>query len=74
MHLLEKKRSIGHVNDTMKVLFTTTKGKLMDTVQKFHIYKETGNNNQINDKNTVKPNAIFDITVRENTTRAHSTS
>jgi hypothetical protein len=44
----------------MKVLFTSTKGKLMDTVEKFHVYKETRKNNQINDKNTVKPNAIFD--------------
>ena len=32
----------------------------MDTVEKFHIYRETQANNQINDKNTVKPNAIFD--------------
>jgi hypothetical protein len=53
--------------------FTTTKGKLKDTVEKFHIYKETRNNNQINDKNTVKPNAIFDIIVRENSDRVHST-
>jgi hypothetical protein len=32
----------------------------MDTVEKFHIFKETKNNNQINDKNSVKPNAIFE--------------
>jgi hypothetical protein len=69
MHVLEKKYSIGHINDIMKVLYTTNKGKLMDKIQKFHIYKETHNNNQINDKNTVKPNAIFDIIVRENTDR-----
>jgi hypothetical protein len=72
-HLLENKHSISHINDIMKVLFTTTKGKLMDTVEKFHIYKETRNNNQINDKNTVKPNAIFDIIDRENTDRAYFT-
>jgi hypothetical protein len=33
MHLLENKHSIGHINDIMKVLFTTTKGKLMDTTK-----------------------------------------
>ena len=37
------------------------KGRYMDTIEKYYIYKETQKNNQINDKNTVKPNAIFDI-------------
>jgi len=31
----------------------------MDTIEKFYIYSETRNNNQINDKNTIKPNAIL---------------
>jgi len=33
----------------------------MDTLENFHIYLETCKNNQINAKNTVKSNAIFDI-------------
>jgi len=37
------------------------KGRYMDTIEKYYIYKETQKNNQINDRNTVKPNAIFDI-------------
>jgi hypothetical protein len=44
----------------MKILHTTNKVPFMDTVQKYHIYMETQANNQINDKNTVKPNAISD--------------
>jgi len=32
----------------------------MDTLENIHFYLETSKNNQINDKNTVKPNAIFD--------------
>jgi hypothetical protein len=63
IHLIEEKHSTGHINDIMGVLYTTTKGKLMDTIEGYHIYKETHNNNQINDKNTIKPNAIFDILV-----------
>jgi hypothetical protein len=39
----------------------------MDTIVKFHIYKETCKNNQINDKNTIKPNIIFDVIVHEDT-------
>jgi endo-alpha-1,4-polygalactosaminidase (GH114 family) len=41
-------------------LYTTGKGKFMDKVERFYIYRETQDNNQNNDKNTVKQNAIFD--------------
>jgi hypothetical protein len=80
-HLLENKHSIGHVDDIMTVLCTTDKGKLMDTIERYYIYKGTrndddddddNNNNQINDTNTVKPNIIFDITVREDTDSLHT--
>jgi peptide methionine sulfoxide reductase MsrA len=50
---------MGHIYDVMDILYTTGKGKFMDTVERFHIYKETRKNNQINDKNTVKRKAIF---------------
>jgi len=70
--LLENKHSIGHTEDIMKVLYITNKGRLMDTIEKFYIYKETKHSNQINDKNTVKPNVIFYIAVREETVRVHT--
>jgi hypothetical protein len=57
----------------MEVLYSTTKGKLMDTMEKFHIYKETHANNQINDKNTAKPNIIFETIVPEHASRANTT-
>jgi len=44
----------------------------MDTIGKFHIYKETKNCKQINDKNTVKPSIMFDIVVRGEPDSAHS--
>jgi len=56
----------------MEVLYATNKGRLMDTMEKFYIYKEAHSNNQINDKNTVKPNIIFNIIVEEGTSRAHT--
>jgi len=60
-HLLNNNHSIGPIKEIMKILYTTYKGRFMDTVERFHIYKETQANNQINDRNTVKPNAIFDV-------------
>jgi len=43
----------------MEVVQITKKGKLMDTLEYFHIYKETNAGNQINDRLTAKENAIF---------------
>jgi hypothetical protein len=48
----------------MDIIHITNKGQMMDTIEKFYIYRETKLNNQINDKLTVKPNVIFEILVR----------
>jgi hypothetical protein len=53
----------------MSIIYTTNKGRLMDTIERFYIHKETHMNNQINDKNTVKPNFIFDMLIHKNTNR-----
>jgi len=43
----------------------TSKGRMMDTVEKYYIYRETKLNNQINNKLTVKPNIIFETLVKQ---------
>jgi hypothetical protein len=48
-HLLENQHSTGPTNEIMEVLYTTSKGRLMDSIEKFYIYNETRLNNQIND-------------------------
>ena len=58
----------------MKVIYMTNKGRLVDTIEKFYIYKEKHNNNQINDKNTVLSNIIFDVIVSEDTGRVHTST
>jgi endo-alpha-1,4-polygalactosaminidase (GH114 family) len=55
----------------MDVLYTTEKGRFMDTVEGFYIYKETRDNNQINDKKQSK-NAIFDAINSLGSTGAHN--
>jgi hypothetical protein len=44
----------------MSNLHSTKKGKMLNTVEKFYIYKETNTTNPLNDKSTVAPNKIFD--------------
>ena len=57
----------------MEMLYSTTKEKLIGTMERFHIYKETQTNKQINYKNTAKPNIIFETIFREKASRAHTT-
>jgi hypothetical protein len=49
----------------MTVKFIGQKSKFLDTMEKYYIYHETKANNQINDKNTVSYNKIFE-TILEN--------
>jgi uncharacterized Fe-S center protein len=72
-HLLDHHHSIGPMNTIMDTLHITTKGRMMNTMERFHIYKETLKNNQINYKCTVKPNIISDVLAQYNPDRGHST-
>ena len=65
LHLLENGHDIGLMEDIMNTIHITGKGKLMDTLEKFYIFRETKLNNQINDKLAVKPNTIFDTIVQK---------
>jgi len=49
----------------METVYMTKTGKMMDRTERYYIFRETENNNQINDKLTVKPNAIFDVIIHE---------
>jgi len=54
MHLIENHQSIVHTDNVMEILHTTNRGRSMDTIEKYHIYKETKNCNQITDKDCSK--------------------
>jgi hypothetical protein len=62
-HLLDHHHSIGPMITTMDILHLTSKGTMMNTLERFHIYNETNRDNQINDHHTVKPNTIFNTLI-----------
>ena len=43
----------------------------MDSLEKFHIYNGTKLGNQINDKNTITHNILFDMIIRREAIRRH---
>jgi hypothetical protein len=59
-HLLECKHALHPMEDSMSILHISNKGRMLNTMERFRIYKQTGNQNQINDRYTVTRNAIFD--------------
>jgi hypothetical protein len=65
LHLIEIGHDIGLMEDIMNTIHITGNGRLMDTLEKFYIFRETKLNNQINDKLAVKPNIIFDTIVQK---------
>jgi hypothetical protein len=64
-HLLENRHSIGPMESIMETLHIKNRGQMMDTLERFYIFRETKLNNQINDKLRVKPNIIFETIVQK---------
>ena len=56
----------------MDIIHIMKKGKMLNTMEKFHIY-EARIDNQINDKGTVRSNIIFDTLILKDTDREHIT-
>jgi hypothetical protein len=71
-YLLDQHHSIGPMNTTMDIIHIATKGRMLNILERLHIYKETIDN-QINDKHTIRPNVIFDTITRYNPDSRHST-
>ena len=53
------------MKNIMHITHVTKKGKMLDTLERFYICRETEDNNQINDKLTVQNNAVFKTIVYE---------
>jgi hypothetical protein len=72
-NLIDNKHSISPTENIMDIIHTTIKGKMLNTMEKYYIYKETRINIQINDKCTVKPDVVFETLILEDTDTAHIT-
>ena len=68
-HLLDTQHSMDEMENTMDVIHITNKGRMMNTIERYYIYRETKLNNQINDRLTVQPNVIFETLVQQETHR-----
>jgi hypothetical protein len=63
---------MGTMENIVDIVHITGKGRMMNAIESFHIYNETKANNQINDRLTVRENAIFEAIVQEDPYRGHA--
>jgi hypothetical protein len=61
------------IENIMDIVHVTGNGRTMNTIESFHIHKETRLNNQINDKLTVRENAIFEALIQKDPYRGQAT-
>jgi len=57
------------MNEIMEVIHIKKKGKMLNTLEKFYIYKETKLGKQINDKLTIQSNQIYEVIIQQNSHR-----
>ena len=70
-HLTDNKHSFGPIDKVIKILHTIKKGAMMDTIEKYHIYKTMQRGVQINDKHTISSNMLFDTIIQNNSATGH---
>ena len=70
-HLHEHNHSFGPVNSVMDILQIVGKGTMMDTLERYHIYKITNSGTQIIDKSTATSNILFNTLIRHDVLRGH---
>ena len=70
-HPIEHKHSIGPVDQIMHTFHFENKGSMLDTLEKYHIYRITKLGSQINDRNTVVHDTLFDTMLQYDTNRGH---
>ena len=63
-HVLEEGHDFGPMEDIMEIIHIANKGRLLDTLERFHMYRETQLGSQINDKLTTQSNPIFEAIIQ----------
>jgi hypothetical protein len=70
-HLQDYNHSFGPIDTVMDVLHVIKKGAMMETLERYHIYRVTNLGTQINDKNTASHNTLFDMLIQHEVPRGH---
>ena len=70
-HFTEEGHAFGSMSDIMDVVQIACKVRMLDTLERFYIYRETKLGIQINDKLTVQSNPIFEALLQNDPPTGH---
>jgi hypothetical protein len=59
LHAATQQHISGNIQECMHILHTQNKGANLNTIERFHIFKEASTNNHLNDDNTVPNSKVF---------------
>jgi hypothetical protein len=65
-HIIEEGHSFGPIDNIMDIIHIANKGRMLDALEKFYIYRKTQLGTQINNKLTVQANSVFEAIVQNN--------
>ncbi|PNF39362.1 hypothetical protein B7P43_G18159, partial [Cryptotermes secundus] len=68
-HILDTTHNYHTIDKAMKILHIEKKGKMLNTLESFHIYELTKQNLQMNEALTDSYNQIYDILIKTNQTQ-----
>jgi hypothetical protein len=71
-HILNTRHSYGNIIDTMEIIKTERKGKHVNTLERYHIYKISKEGIHMNNMHDETYNPIFDDIYRKDTRRHHT--
>lgn len=58
---------MGPVEGIVDVVRTTYRSRRLDTIERYYIYRESSRGEQINDKNNILRNWIFNVSLHHDT-------
>jgi hypothetical protein len=71
-HILNTGHAYGTINDTMNIIKTAKKGRHLNTLERYHIYKLSREELHMNDTYIDTYNPIFEILQEVNTRQQHT--
>jgi hypothetical protein len=63
-HLVQHQHTLLPIEDCLTILHHQKKGRMLNTMEQFHIYKAAKTGNHLNDQYTYTHNAIFETVLR----------
>jgi hypothetical protein len=64
VHLIDPNHQLDSLENSLTILKFQQKGRMMNTIEQYHIYRITKTGNQLNEQFTEKQNPIFEAVLR----------